>query len=190
MSRQRRGATPRRRWQPLQPAGWDPDAHSRRDPDGARTGGYRPSRAYRNDRYTVFVYEHPTPDFDTPVLHLSIHRHDREPIRDWRHLQAIKNEVAGVERTAIEVFPPESQLIDEANEYHLWVMPVGFTLPFVVPQRRVGTHADGLAEFGPSKARQREWEPGISTGLGLAFELEGRPSSMAPTEPTLRRVRT
>ncbi|MGR9527665.1 DUF7694 domain-containing protein (plasmid) [Priestia megaterium] len=44
--------------------------------------------------------------------------------------QRIKNEIFGEEYTAIEVFPKESELVDEANMYHLWVLPKGMNLPF------------------------------------------------------------
>ena len=48
----------------------------------------------------------------------------------WAEMQCIKNEIFGEERTAIEVFPPVSELVDEANMYHLWVFAEGFKLPF------------------------------------------------------------
>ena len=35
--------------------------------------------------------------------------------------QKIKNEIFGDEYIALEVFPRESELVDEANMYHLWV---------------------------------------------------------------------
>lgn len=59
-------------------------------------------------------------------LHLSIRRQDRLPVRRWRDLQRIKNELAGPERDAIEVFPAESRLHDPCNLYDLWVVPEGF----------------------------------------------------------------
>lgn len=54
----------------------------------------------------------------------------------WAERQRIKNELFGRERTAVEVMPPESELVDEANMYHLWVMPVGYVLPFTLAQRK------------------------------------------------------
>ncbi len=48
----------------------------------------------------------------------------------WREKQRIKNELFGTERFAFEVFPPKSQLVDEANMYHLWIFPLGVPLPF------------------------------------------------------------
>lgn len=48
----------------------------------------------------------------------------------WSEKQRIKNELFGKERIAVEVFPKESELVDAANMYHLWVLPVEMTLPF------------------------------------------------------------
>lgn len=48
----------------------------------------------------------------------------------WSEKHRIKNEIFGKERAAIEVFPKESELVDEANMYHLWVLPPSMVLPF------------------------------------------------------------
>jgi hypothetical protein len=53
----------------------------------------------------------------------------------WGEKMRIKDELFGRERTAIEVFPPVSELIDEANAYHLWVFPPGTLLPFTLARR-------------------------------------------------------
>lgn len=50
----------------------------------------------------------------------------------WSEKQRIKNELFAKERVAIEVFPAESNLVDEANMYHLWVLPKGFEMPFTI----------------------------------------------------------
>jgi hypothetical protein len=70
------------------------------------------------------------------VTRLAVARHDKHPLRSWADLQRIKNEVAGPERVAVEVFPPEAELVDEANFYHLWALPEGFELPFRVRSMR------------------------------------------------------
>lgn len=124
---------------------------------------------WANDLYDCQVrYLEPQLGRSGPV-HLSIKRMDRNPIRDWRHMQAIKNEVIGSEREAVEVFPRESRLVDGSNQYHLWVMPEGVDVPLGFGERAVGTDADmrrKLRRLGidPGKARQRDWQPGISTG--------------------------
>lgn len=50
----------------------------------------------------------------------------------WAEKQRIKDELLGTDRTAIEVFPASSDLVDEANMYHLWVLPAGMRLPFTI----------------------------------------------------------
>lgn len=56
------------------------------------------------------------------VWHLSIKRLDREPIHDWRILQAIKTAVLGPDVEAVELYPSEARLVDTANQYHLWAI--------------------------------------------------------------------
>lgn len=63
------------------------------------------------------------------VIHVCIRNATSTDI-PWAEKQRIKNELFGVERIAIEVFPKESQLIDEAPMYHLWVLPEKMELPF------------------------------------------------------------
>jgi len=110
--------------------------------------------------------------FEDESMHLSFKRNDRAAVRDWRHFQAIKNEVAGPDREAIEIYPPEWNLMDSANEYHLFVLPPGMGSPMGLE----GTGGVGEAannhdhasyrQGGASGYQQRDWEPGIPTGLG------------------------
>lgn len=100
---------------------------------------------------------------------LSIKRHDRHPIRNWRHLQQIKNECCGMEREAIELFPAESRLVDGANETHLWVFPENTKLPLGFPEGLVSTDADVESfnagrEAGRHQGRQEPWQDGLTTG--------------------------
>ncbi len=79
---------------------------------------------------------------------LSIKRHDRKPIRDWRDLQRIKNDVVGEDCEAVELFPASSRLVDSANQYHLWALPLGerwplgfqtrFVTDTVTPEMNIG----------------------------------------------------
>jgi hypothetical protein len=89
------------------------------------------TKCFVNDIYQVNVKEIKGEDGHY-WMYLSIKRRDKKPIHDWRALQRIKNELIGEEFEAIEIYPRESELVDEANQYHLWVMekgrisPVGF----------------------------------------------------------------
>lgn len=41
----------------------------------------------------------------------------------WWEAQRIKNELAGELATAVEVYPPQAEVVDGADMYHLWVLP-------------------------------------------------------------------
>ncbi|MFK4259076.1 DUF7694 domain-containing protein [Agrobacterium tumefaciens] len=46
----------------------------------------------------------------------------------WPEMQRIKDEIVGPEATAVEVYPPRAEIVDDADMYHLWVLPA--PLPF------------------------------------------------------------
>jgi hypothetical protein len=160
-------------WQPL----------TRRQPDPGvveamekMAGGHRVfDELWTNDEYEVFVryLGDETRGLAGP-LHLSIKLYTRECARDWRELQAIKNDICGWEREAVEMFPAESRLVDQANQTHLWVLDAREKLPIGFSERSVMTeeesrasrkaHKDLLASIGEDKGKQRAWRPGISTG--------------------------
>jgi hypothetical protein len=75
---------------------------------------------YHNNRYHVFFRRYEVPGVPYPLIHLSIKNNDRSPVRDWRDLQRIKNEIVGEEREMAELFPRESNKVDLSNQYHLW----------------------------------------------------------------------
>ena len=97
---------------------------------------------WRNDLYQVEVRRYP----DVEYVHLNIRRIDGWPGRDWRHFQAIKNQLVGPECEGVELYPAESRLVDTSNKYHLyvstdptWRFPVGFQNRDV----QFGDHSEG-----------------------------------------------
>lgn len=101
-----------------------------------------PWKFYYNSRYTVFLRPLVAEGFlpyeeKTTIVHLSIRRLDKDVVRDWRELQRIKNELVGEEREAVELYTKESRKLDDANHFHLYVMPEGYTFPFGSPDRWV-----------------------------------------------------
>jgi len=92
-----------------------------------RTGWpYEIDRAYRNGIYAVQVRRLGAP---RDMLHLAISRVDGgEP--PWRDCQRIKNELFGVDRLAVQVYPAQRHVVDGADMYHLWIYPTGADLPF------------------------------------------------------------
>lgn len=51
----------------------------------------------------------------------------------WPEAMRIKNELAGPDATAVEVYPPAAEVVDQADMYHLWVLPG--PLPFSLKER-------------------------------------------------------
>lgn len=98
-----------------------------------------------NDLYQVHRVE-----IDSAMVHLSIRRLDRSHIRDWRHNQQIKNELVGEECEAIELYPAESRLVDNANQYHIWCWSdPSFRLP-------IGWGSRMVSDSPVGKGQQRE----------------------------------
>lgn len=83
------------------------------------------TRAFRNNRFTVMVYDN-SETTHGPATKALIQSHYDKPIeRHWATLQSIKNEIFGKEVTAIEYYPKESELINDHNIYWLWIFPEG-----------------------------------------------------------------
>jgi hypothetical protein len=75
---------------------------------------------------------------DGSVMHLNIRRRDGSmDTRDWRHFQEIKNQLAGPETEAFEIYPAESRKVDTSNKFHLWVLKPGERIPVGWEERDV-----------------------------------------------------
>ncbi|CAB4130435.1 hypothetical protein UFOVP119_59 [uncultured Caudovirales phage] len=113
--------------------------------DEAKTAYQRAidQECWRNDLYVVLVDR-----YADGSAHLSIRRDDRGAARDWRHFQQIKNDILGPEVEAVELYPAESRVVDEANQFHLWSIPLG---------QRIGIgYRDGLRDYrGGDTFKQR-----------------------------------
>lgn len=81
------------------------------------------TRAFRNTRYTVMVYDF-EPTTKGTAIKVMVQKHDDTPIlRHWSEMQKIKNEIFGEETTAVEYYPAQSKLIDVHNIYWFWIFP-------------------------------------------------------------------
>ncbi|NOJ72460.1 DUF7694 domain-containing protein [Paenibacillus alvei] len=89
------------------------------------------NRSYTDGEYAVMT--RPVATEWGEVTHACIINANSTDI-PWAEKQRIKNELFGSSRTAIEVFPPESELVDEANMYHIWILPKGMKLPFTLKE--------------------------------------------------------
>jgi hypothetical protein len=98
-------------------------------PNGASGNGWnREIRyAWANDLYAVLC--RPVQIKEGKAIHCAIRTISQlEP--PWRHKQRIKNELFGPDRVAVEVMPTTRRLVDEADMYHIWIMPEGYKMPF------------------------------------------------------------
>ena len=118
--------------------------------------------AFSNSRYQVLVIFERSGEGWPPMVHLSIKSHDRRVVHDWRDMQRIKNEIVGPESEGLELYPGESRLMDESNQYHLFCTYPGIHLPFGRKTRERSTPAELAEEFkGVDAAHQpvqREFE--------------------------------
>jgi len=84
---------------------------------GVGTGWFgEMDKAYSNGKYAVMVR----------TLNTMIGRVEHACIRNTGNTDIL----FGKERVAVEVFPAESELVDEAGMYHIWVFAEGDKLPF------------------------------------------------------------
>lgn len=90
---------------------------------------------WRNSFYLVFRKELEPEKGIEGAVRLSIKHNQGKAIREWKHLQRIKNEIVGAEREAVEIFPPESMVSDMSNEHHLFVTPVGVSSIYVYEEK-------------------------------------------------------
>ena len=103
------------------------------------TGQDLPDELWKNDRYVVIVRR----DSNGFVAYLSIRRSDRKAARDWRDFQAIKDQLAGEDVEAVELYPAKTRLVDTANHYWLWMLPPGARFPLGFPEGLVLDSGEG-----------------------------------------------
>jgi hypothetical protein len=100
-----------------------------------RVEDFNADMVFVNNRYTVYIREFKWSEVEEDEVvgvHLSFKRNDKEVMNspdDWRDKMRIKNELAGDECEAVELFPAMSRLTDSANQYHLWCLPAGRKFP-------------------------------------------------------------
>lgn len=151
-------------------------------------------RVFANTLYEVIAVQE-----GTTLIHLSLKRYDRQAITNWRHMQQMKNEVCGEEAEGLQLFPAESRLVDNANQYHLWVVPgpdaedfgwrsMGENDQDIIPLPRDGhrpmigwdermvTADEDVRDYNalPGPGRQEPWQPGLTTGRTIEQTDEER----------------
>lgn len=98
------------------------------------------------------------------MIHLSFKTHDRSPATDWREKQQIKNELAGEEWEAVELYPAMSRIVDSSNQFHLWCFPVPLGIGF---SHKLLTQTDAL-----EGAIQRPFDPDLGWDKWMTTDAE------------------
>lgn len=80
------------------------------------------TKAHKNDVFSVLDRT-----LSNGIRHLAITCLS-EVRPSWPEMQRIKDELAGTTATAVEVYPPQAEIVDDAEMYHLWVVTT--SLPF------------------------------------------------------------
>ena len=84
----------------------------------------------------------------------------------WVEMQRIKDELAGTDSTAVEVYPPRAEVVDEADMFHIWVLTG--PLPFSLARRAdPGYSAHGSQMERPEAVLQAP-APGLTINPVLA----------------------
>lgn len=127
-------------------------------------GSQVPAEIWANDIYEVLVYDL------GEMKHLSIKRKDRAAVRNWRHFQQIKNEVVGDFCEAVELFPSETRIADNANQYHLWALTdPDVRFPFGFGGGAVTIRDEDVEAWNQAgtAGRQEPMQPGLKVGSAM-----------------------
>lgn len=107
-----------------------------------------PNEEWGNDVYNITVRRWETdPVFGTHggMIQIGISSLDGTAKHDWRDFQAIKNQLAGPECEAFELYPAESRLLDPSNYYTLWCFPGLKRIKVGRPERGVRDAHEAIA---------------------------------------------
>jgi hypothetical protein len=111
-----------------------------------------PDESWTNDTYFVTLRRRgrdPVFGSSKGMIQLGIAALDGTARHDWRDFQAIKNQLAGDETEAFELYPAESRLLDPSNYYTLWCFPG-------VRRLKVGEEVRDVREADLALAPQRQ----------------------------------
>lgn len=73
--------------------------------------------AYHNAVFTVLVR-----NLKNGIQHFAVASLSGER-PTFHEMQRIKNELAGEYALAVEIYPPQYELVDDADMFHIWVLP-------------------------------------------------------------------
>lgn len=88
------------------------------------TSGTKPFRVLRNKSFFVQLYRH-----DGGIIRITVNRPELKSIGrwvdgiTWDELHDIKTKIGYGHRDAVEIYPKEHDVVNDANMRHLWVLP-------------------------------------------------------------------
>ena len=92
-----------------------------------------------------------------PITYITVKRRgNKDCVRDWRHLQEIKNDICGPEAEGVELYPSESRKVDTANQFHLWVFMPPHGFPFGYAERFVCGRDEAIKEGATQRPFRHE----------------------------------
>jgi len=129
-----------------------------------------PIRCWANNIYQVTLYVMPPAPQrgNLPCAQLSIKRHDKKPVTEWRDLQRIKDEILGTMVEAVQLFPLKTRLVDTSNQYHLWALPVSSCFPVGYTDGRVVDTNPETKKLLDEAAEEAKKLPGYTGGYRQA----------------------
>ena len=113
--------------------------------------------SFANSRYQVLVDFEDAPGWP-PMVHLRMKAHDKRCVRDWRDMQRIKNEICGTQAEGVELYPEEGRLVDEVNEFHIYVLHPAASFPFGRKSRATATPDESAKDLSGEEITGREWQ--------------------------------
>ena len=84
-----------------------------------------------------------------PYIRIGISSTDETARHDWRDFQHIKNDIAGDDWEAVELYPAEHRLLDPSNRFYLWCVPLGVFMFGNPGERKVLCLKDSIAPQRP-----------------------------------------
>jgi len=90
-------------------------------PDGARMTA-APSAAWRSRDYLVVLYEERPGVQRLTISSTHVAGRDWVDGLTWDTLQRLKGEAGFADRYAVELFPPDAEVVNVANLRHLWLL--------------------------------------------------------------------
>ena len=96
----------------------------------------RQALVYTNQLFTILCYRGEGADdlVHLPMLkgkcaYLSIRRNDRKSNIYWHEKMKMVQIILGHDWFGVELYPPYKFMVDTANQYHLWVLPLESPFP-------------------------------------------------------------